>query len=144
MRLNFPMRSTIQAVCCGTNRTIVFVGRRLCDEKYEGGPACEFSWPSDEKTLVGLAEADCEESGVKLRADDVVKAAANVDLRGIASGREFWSSLAPVEAASWVRDAMMRFGARGGDGHAELEQVPPYTGEALPKSLTPHYIIHHV
>lgn len=25
--LNFPIRSTIQAVCCGTNRTIVFAGK---------------------------------------------------------------------------------------------------------------------
>lgn len=27
MRLNFPMRSTIHAVCCGTNRIIVLAGR---------------------------------------------------------------------------------------------------------------------
>jgi len=27
IRLNFPIRSTIHAVCCGTNLTIVFAGK---------------------------------------------------------------------------------------------------------------------
>ncbi|KAJ6437831.1 LOW QUALITY PROTEIN: ubiquitin-conjugating enzyme variant MMS2 [Purpureocillium lavendulum] len=35
MRLNLPMRSTIQAVCCGTNRTTVLAGSRGF-WKYEG------------------------------------------------------------------------------------------------------------
>jgi hypothetical protein len=54
------MRSTIHAVCCGTKRTTVFVGSRLCDPKYEGGPAWELSWLRL-KMLAGLEDgADCE------------------------------------------------------------------------------------
>ena len=38
MRLNFPMRSTIHAVCCGTKRMMVFAGRDGF-WKYVVGPA---------------------------------------------------------------------------------------------------------
>lgn len=90
---------------------MVFVGRRLCDEKYEGGPAWELSWPREEKMLDGFeAEADCELSCVKLRAHGVVKAAASGAILEPASGREFWSSLEAVEATRRVRDAIVRFG----------------------------------
>jgi len=38
IRWNFPIRSTIHAVCCGTNRTIVFAGRVAWLVKYVVGP----------------------------------------------------------------------------------------------------------
>jgi hypothetical protein len=115
MRLNFPMRSTIHAVCCGTNRTTVFVGVRLCDEKYEGGPDCVF--PRAEKTLAGFV-AECELSCVKLRAEHVAKAARGHVL-DIASGLEprRKAEAEAVVATSRVRDAMVRSGlVMGGDG----------------------------
>lgn len=129
MRLNFPMRSTIHAVCCGTNRITVFVGKRLCDEKYEGGPDGELNWPSEPKTLVGLPEADCEPSCEKLRAHDVVKAVVKGDALEMFKGRELRSRLEPVEATKRVRDAILWVEATGDDGHAELREVPPTSAD---------------
>ena len=43
--LNFPIRSTIHAVCCGTNRIIVFAGKEG-RWKYEDGALCELLIPS--------------------------------------------------------------------------------------------------
>ncbi len=37
IRLNFPMRSTIQAVCCGTKRIMVLAGREGRWKYVEGG-----------------------------------------------------------------------------------------------------------
>jgi hypothetical protein len=93
---------------------MVFVGRRLCDEKYVGGPACEFDCPKEPNTLAGL-EAECEVRCEKLRADEVAKAAASGEVLDVASDREVLSKLEPVEAISRVRDAIVRFGASGGD-----------------------------
>jgi hypothetical protein len=107
MRLNFPMRSTIHAVCCGTNRTTVFVGVRLCDEKYEGGP--EWAFPKEEKTLAGFV-AECALSCVKLRTEELVRAAATGDVLDVASGLEARIKVEVVVAASRVRDAIVRFG----------------------------------
>ena len=95
----------------------VFVGRRLCDEKYEGGPDCE---PIEEKTLVGPV-ADCELSCEKLRAEEVVKAAANGDILEVARAREDRSNAEAVPAASRVRDAIVGFvQVVIDDGHAKL------------------------
>ena len=99
---------------------MVFAGRRFCDEKYEGGPDCELSWPIEEKTLVGPV-ADCEPSCEKLRAEEVVKAAANGDIREVARDREVRSNAEAVPAASRVRDAIMGFGQVViDDGYAKL------------------------
>jgi hypothetical protein len=84
---------------------MVFVGVRLCDEKYVVGP-CEPCWAKELKTLVGL-EAACELSCEKLRTDEVAKAAARGDDRDAASVREFRSKLEPVEASSRDCDAML-------------------------------------
>ena len=68
--LNRPMRSTIHAVCCGTKRTTVFVGVRLCVPKYEGGLGFALACPREPKMLCGLLlEAECELSCVKVRMD---------------------------------------------------------------------------
>lgn len=83
---------------------MVLVGRRLCDEKYDGGPCCGELPP---KTLVGFAEADCELIWVKARADDEVRAAARGGIRELASGREFRSRPAPVVAMGRMRDAIV-------------------------------------
>jgi hypothetical protein len=115
------MRSTIHAVCCGTNRTMVFVGVRLCDEKYAGGPP-DCAFPKLEKTLVGFVAA-CELSCVKLRAEHVVKTAASGDILEVASGRELRSSVEAVVAASRVRDAIVRVGDGVDDGHAKLWEL---------------------
>lgn len=85
----------------------MLVGRRLCDEKYEGGPACELSCPSDPKTLVGLDEIACECDCEKLRAEDVTRAAASGDALTFAIERGFLIRLEPVEAISLVRDAIV-------------------------------------
>jgi hypothetical protein len=90
---------------------MVFAGRRLCDEKYDGGPPCEPSWPNEPKTLVGLLEAECEFSCEKLRSDEVANVAASGDVCEMASGREVRSMLEPVEAISRVRNAMVKLGA---------------------------------
>jgi hypothetical protein len=97
---------------------MVFVGVRLCDEKYAGGPpACAF--PRLEKTLAEFVAA-CELSCVKLRAEHVVKAAASGDILEVARGRELRSSVEAVVAASRVRDAIVRVGDGVDDGHAKL------------------------
>jgi hypothetical protein len=99
------MRSTIHAVCCGTKRMMVLVGRRLRDEKYDGGPCCCELPP---KMLVGFAEAVCELSWEKAaRANDDAKAAARGVDRELASGREFRSRPTLVEAMGRMRDAIM-------------------------------------
>ena len=106
IRLNFPIRSTIHAVCCGTNRTTVFVGKRLCDPKYEGGPACELSCPKL-KMLAGFEdEADCEFSCVKLRVYGALKIVASGAVLE-ASGLELLSKLEAVEATNRLRDAII-------------------------------------
>lgn len=141
MRLNFPMRSTIHAVCCGTNRITVFVGRRLPDEKYEGSPGLEL--PREEKTFVGSVAA-CELSCEKLRTEDVVKAAASGDVLEIASDLELRSSPEAVLAASRVRDAIIvSFGASDDDvEHAKLQAAvgeclyPPPTAALCNLSIT--------
>jgi len=100
---------------------IVFAGRRFCVEKYEGTPPdLEPVWKA--KMLVG-SEAECELSCEKLRAEDVVKAAASGDILDVASGLELRSSPEAVVAASRVRDAIMgRLGASNDDvGHAKLQ-----------------------
>jgi hypothetical protein len=51
--------------------------------------------------------AACEFSCVKLRAEDVVRAAASGDILVVASGRELRSSVEAVVAASRVRDAIV-------------------------------------
>ena len=85
---------------------IVLVGRRLCDEeKYDGGPDADVSWPNDEKTLVGFV-ADCELRCELLRADNVVTTAASGVILEFASGREPRNSVEAVVAASRVCDAM--------------------------------------
>jgi hypothetical protein len=99
------MRSTIHAVCCGTKRTMVLVGRRLCEEKYVGGP--DEPPPNEEKTLAGFV-AECELFCVKVRAAGIVKAAASGDIFGAANGREFRSNVEAVLAAILVRDAIVR------------------------------------
>lgn len=85
---------------------MVLVGRRLCDEKYDGGPVCELSWPREK----GLEDADCDVNWVKLREGDVDQAAARGDILEVASGREFWSILEAVEATRRLRDAIVRVG----------------------------------
>ena len=82
MRLNFPMRSTIQAVCCGTKRMMVLAGS---DDfwKYAGGmlgppnvpimplfgaPFRELCWKL--RTLV-LAGAECASSSLVMLLGDV-------------------------------------------------------------------------
>src|SRR5690242_21944054 len=103
MRLNFPMRSTIHAVCCGTNLTTVLVGSRLCDPKYEGGPAWEFSCPRL-KMLAGLDdEADCEFSCEKCRVEVACRTAASGAVRE-ANGRDPRSKLEAAEATSLLPD----------------------------------------
>lgn len=100
---------------------IVFAGRRFCVEKYEGTPPdLEPVWKA--KMLVG-SEAECELSCEKLRAEDVVKAAASGDILEVASGLELRSSPEAVVAASRVRDAIIvTFGASDDDvGHAKLQ-----------------------
>jgi hypothetical protein len=93
---------------------MVFVGVRLCDEKYVVGP-CEPCWAKELKTLVGL-EAACELSCEKLRTDEVAKTAARGDDRDAASVREFRSKLEPVEASSRECAAMVvSVLGRGGD-----------------------------
>lgn len=85
----------------------MFVGRRLCEEKYDGGPDCD--WPKEEKTLAGLV-ADSDLSWVKLRAEEMLKAAANGDVLETANDRELRSRLEAVEAARRVRDAIVSLG----------------------------------
>jgi len=85
----------------------VLVGRRLCDAKYDGGPVCEFSCPSEPKTLPVLAA--CALSCEKLRTVVVAKAAARGIERDVASNLEVLSKPEPLEASSRVRDDMVRF-----------------------------------
>ena len=82
----------------------------------------ELELPKEAKTLVGSV-AECELSCEKLRAEDVVKAAASGDILEVASGFELRSSPEAVVAASRVRDAIMgRLGASDDDvGHAKLQ-----------------------
>jgi len=110
----------------------VFVGRRLCDEKYEGGPACELSWPSEPKTPPVVPEADWELSCEKLRAHVVAKAAAS-GVREVARDLEFLSKLEPVEAISRVRAAIVRVGASGDDGACSSKDVPPASANSCVK-----------
>jgi hypothetical protein len=105
---------------------MVFAGVRLCDEKYAGGPP-DCAFPKLEKTLAGFVAA-CELSCVKLRAGNVVKAAAGGHILEAASGRELRSSVEAVEAvvaASRVRDAIVREGDGVDDGHAKLSSGNP-------------------
>jgi hypothetical protein len=100
---------------------MVFVGRRFFDEKYVGGPACELDWPKEPKTLAGF-EAACELSCEKLRTDEVARVGPSGDVLDLARCREFLSKLEPVKAVSRVRDAMLRFGASGGDDETRSSQ----------------------
>jgi hypothetical protein len=99
---------------------MVFVGLRLCDEKYAGGPG--WALPMDEKTLFEFV-ADCELNCVKLRAEEFVNAAASGDIREAVRGRELRSSVEAVVAGSRVRDAIVRFG--GGDDDSTRSSDDP-------------------
>jgi len=84
----------------------VLVGSRLCDPKYEGGPAWEFSCPRL-KMLAGLDdEADCEFSCEKCRVEVACRTAASGAVRE-ANGRDPRSKLEAAEATSLLRDAIV-------------------------------------
>lgn len=56
--LNFPIRSTIHAVCWGTNRIIVFAGKEGRPKYEEGGEMLEDCLPNREELAAwkGLVE----------------------------------------------------------------------------------------
>jgi hypothetical protein len=99
------MRSTIHAVCCGTNRMIVFAGRLREEEKYVGD---EFAPMKEESgfPVVFWAAGEC----VCVR----VRSARGAAVRDTRAGREARIRPDADEATRRVRDGIVWIARCGG------------------------------
>jgi hypothetical protein len=92
---------------------MVFVGVRLGDWKYVGGPDEELSWPSEEKILGAFCDgAQCELSWLKARADEMLQAAARGNAWAVNRCLGARTRPEAVEANERVRDAIVRVGGK--------------------------------
>jgi hypothetical protein len=92
------MRSTIHAVCCGTNRIMVLAGRLREEEKYVGD---EFAPMKEESGFPGVFWAAGECVCVKVRR------ARGAAVRDTRAGRETRIRPDAEEATRRVRDAIV-------------------------------------
>ena len=81
----------------------VFAGGRFCVWKYDGGPPCEFCWPSEPKMeFWNSGELSCEKQRVEMAGR-----AASGDVLEMRCGRDDRRRPEAVEATSRVRDAIV-------------------------------------